>query len=80
MNSKKLARVLLALPMLLFQSLAADKISQEKLDSQGKQRTYYLMVPDSAKAAASVLYLSDAPVGAIITKRRPLCQIVTKQK
>jgi len=40
--------------MLLFQSRAADKISQEKLDSQGKKRTYYLMVPDSSKAASSV--------------------------
>src|SRR5215510_11232561 len=54
MNSNKVAWVLLALPMLLIQSRAADKISQEKLDSQGKKRTYYLMVPDSSKAASSV--------------------------
>ena len=54
MKSNILAWLLLALPMLLFHARAADKISQEKLDSQGKKRTYYLMVPDSAKAAASV--------------------------
>src|SRR5262249_61761714 len=53
-DSKKLFWVLIALPMLLFQSRAADKISQEKLDSQGKKRTYYLMVPDSSKAVSSV--------------------------
>ena len=34
--------------------IAADKISKETLDSQGKKRTYYLLAPDSAKAASSV--------------------------
>src|SRR3990172_3477278 len=53
LKSKILAWLLLALPMLLFHARAADKITLEKLDSQGKKRTYYLMVPESAKASPS---------------------------
>jgi len=54
MNSKNLLCVLFALPMLLFQARAADRISKETIESQGKKRTYYLMVPDSAKPPAAV--------------------------
>jgi len=54
MISKNLGWALLALPMLLFQARAADKITKETLESQGKKRTYYLMIPDSAKSSASV--------------------------
>ncbi len=32
---------------------ADDQISKHKIDSQGKQRTYYLYVPESAKSAGS---------------------------
>jgi predicted esterase len=47
--------VLVLLILLLPASGAADeKISKEKFESQGKQRTYYLFVPDSAKSASSV--------------------------
>ncbi len=53
MKSKILAWLLLALPLLLSGARAADRITQEKLESNGKKRTYYLMVPDSAKAAGS---------------------------
>jgi predicted esterase len=54
MNSRILILALFALPMLLFHARAADKITKESIESQGKKRTYYLMVPDSAKASASV--------------------------
>src|SRR5262245_19093638 len=54
MNSKYLTWVFFALPLLLLQGRAADKISKETLDSQGKQRTYYLLAPDSTKQATSV--------------------------
>jgi predicted esterase len=53
MNSRNLVLALLALPMLLLQARAADRITKETLESQGKKRTYYLMVPDSAKSSAS---------------------------
>jgi len=52
----RLAFVLLML--LLPGSAAADeKISKEKFESQGKQRTYYLFVPDSAKSASPLSLL-----------------------
>jgi poly(3-hydroxybutyrate) depolymerase len=54
MISKNLGWALLALPMLLFQARAAERITKETLESQGKKRTYYLMIPDSAKSPASV--------------------------
>jgi predicted esterase len=54
MIGKKLGWALLALPMLILQARAADRITKETLESQGKKRTYYLMVPDSAKSSASV--------------------------
>jgi predicted esterase len=54
MISKNPGWALLALSMLLFQARAADKIAKETLESQGKKRAYYLMVPDSAKSPASV--------------------------
>src|SRR5262245_1868936 len=54
MTGKNLGWVLLALPMLFLQARAADRITKEALESQGKKRTYYLMVPDSAKSTASV--------------------------
>ena len=54
MISKNLGWVLLILPILLFQARAADRITKEALESQGKKRTYYLMVPDSAKSSSSV--------------------------
>ena len=44
---------LLALSMLFLQSRAADRVTKESLESQGKKRAYYLMVPDSAKSSAS---------------------------
>jgi poly(3-hydroxybutyrate) depolymerase len=53
MNSRNLFCILLALPMLLSQARAADRITKETIESQGKKRTYYLMVPDSAKSSAS---------------------------
>jgi predicted esterase len=54
MISKNPGWALLALSMLLFQARAADKITKQTMESQGKKRTYYLMVPDSAKSAAAV--------------------------
>src|SRR5262245_6057706 len=54
MTGKNPCWVLLALPMLFLQARAADRITKEALESQGKKRTYYLMVPDSAKSTASV--------------------------
>ncbi len=54
MTCKNLCRVLPALLMLFLQARAADRITKEALESQGKKRTYYLMVPDSAKSSASV--------------------------
>jgi predicted esterase len=53
MIGKNLGWALLALPMLLLQARAADRITKETLESQGKKRTYYLMAPDSAKSPAS---------------------------
>jgi predicted esterase len=53
MIGKNLGLALLALPMLFLQARAADRITKEALESQGKKRTYYLMVPDSAKSSAS---------------------------
>ena len=53
MIGKNLCWALLALSMLLLQSRAADRITKESLESQGKKRAYYLMVPDSAKSSAS---------------------------
>jgi predicted esterase len=50
--------VLVLLMLLLPASAAADeKISKEKFESQGKQRTYYLFVPDSVKSASPVSLL-----------------------
>src|SRR5215813_13786425 len=54
MTCKNLGCVLLALPMLFLQARAADRITKETIESQGKKRTYYLMVPGSAKSPASV--------------------------
>src|SRR5262245_61209297 len=54
MISKKLGWALLALPILFLQARAGDRITKETLESQGKKRTYYLMVPDSAKSSTSV--------------------------
>jgi predicted esterase len=54
MIGKKLGWALLALPILFLQARAADRITKETLESQGKKRTYYLMVPDSAKSSTSV--------------------------
>src|SRR5262249_889741 len=54
MTCKNLGWVLLALPMLFLQARAAERITKEALESQGKKRIYYLMVPDSAKSPASV--------------------------
>ncbi|HEY6403632.1 MAG TPA: PHB depolymerase family esterase [Blastocatellia bacterium] len=54
MISKNPGWALLALLTLLFQARAADKITKQTMESQGKKRTYYLMVPDSAKSAAAV--------------------------
>src|SRR5215475_15350181 len=54
MVSKNPGWVLLALSILVFQARAADKIAKETMESQGKKRTYYLMIPDSAKSSASV--------------------------
>ena len=53
MIGKNLGWALLALSMLFLQSRAADRITKEALESQGKKRAYYLMVPDSAKSSAS---------------------------
>ena len=53
MIGKNLGWALLALSMLFLQSRAADRITKESLESQGKKRAYYLMVPDSAKSSAS---------------------------
>ncbi len=53
MIGKNLGWILLALPMALLQARAADRITKEALESQGKKRAYYLMVPDSAKSSAS---------------------------
>src|SRR5262245_44355657 len=54
MSSKYLTWVFLTLLLVPLQAVAADEISKETLDSQGKKRTYYLLAPDSAKAASSV--------------------------
>jgi predicted esterase len=54
MNSKSLSLALLALPLLVFQARAADRITKETLKSESKKRSYYLMVPDSAKSSVSV--------------------------
>src|SRR5215470_826719 len=54
MTCKNLGRVLFALSMLFLQARAAERITKEALESQGKKRTYYLMVPDSAKSSSSV--------------------------
>jgi len=54
MIGKNLGWALLALTILILQARAADRITKETLESQGKKRTYYLMVPDSAKSSASV--------------------------
>jgi predicted esterase len=53
MIGKNLGWALLALPMLFLQPRAADRITKESLESQGKKRAYYLMVPDAAKSSAS---------------------------
>jgi predicted esterase len=53
MIGKNLGWVLLALPVVFLQAPAADRITKEALESQGKKRAYYLMVPDSAKSSAS---------------------------
>ncbi|HKQ93136.1 MAG TPA: dienelactone hydrolase family protein [Blastocatellia bacterium] len=53
MIGKNLGWALLALSMLFLQSRAAERITKESLESQGKKRAYYLMVPDSAKSSAS---------------------------
>jgi hypothetical protein len=55
MISKNPGWALLALSMLLFQARAADKITKQRMESHGKKRTYYLMVPDSAKSAVEKL-------------------------
>jgi predicted esterase len=39
--------------MVFLQARAADRITKEALESQGKKRAYYLLVPDSAKSSAS---------------------------
>lgn len=60
MDSKKLRRVLLPLLLLIFSPQArgaADKVSKESLESGGKKRTYYLLVPASLKAPAPLLVL-----------------------
>src|SRR5215813_3086571 len=54
MTCKNSGWVLLALPMLFLQARAADRITKEALELQGKKRTYYLMVPDSAKSSTPV--------------------------
>ena len=52
----KLALVLLML-LLPVSAAAGEKISKEKFESEGKQRTYYLFVPDSAKSASPLSLL-----------------------
>src|SRR5215510_3599660 len=54
MNRRNLVCVLFSLLMLVFQARAADRITKETIESQGKKRTYYLMVPESAKSPAPV--------------------------
>jgi predicted esterase len=53
MIGKNLGWALLALLMLFLQARAADRITKEAVESQGKKRTYYLMVPDSVKSSDS---------------------------
>ncbi|MDQ3743049.1 MAG: alpha/beta fold hydrolase [Acidobacteriota bacterium] len=51
-KGRNLVRVFLALLLLSAQARAAEKISKETLESQGRKRTYYLFVPGSVSAAA----------------------------
>jgi poly(3-hydroxybutyrate) depolymerase len=51
MSSRNIVRVLLALLLLSFSAQAAEKISKETLESQGRKRTYYLFVPSSVTKA-----------------------------
>jgi predicted esterase len=53
MIGKNLGWALLALLMLFLQARAADRITKEAVESQGKKRTYYLMAPDSIKSSDS---------------------------
>lgn len=54
MTCRNLVLAFLTLLLLPVHSLADDKITKEKLDSQNRKRTYYLYVPDSLPAGASV--------------------------
>jgi predicted esterase len=57
MKPKNLIRVLLALLLLSAHARAADKISKETFESEGKKRTYYLFAPSSLKAPAPLVVL-----------------------
>lgn len=54
MKKKKCIGVVLTLLVSALSAKAADEISREKLESEGKQRTYYLFVPSSLKPATPV--------------------------
>ncbi|HWW76511.1 MAG TPA: hypothetical protein VNZ44_14030, partial [Pyrinomonadaceae bacterium] len=57
MNSKNLSHALLLLLLLSPCALAADKISKETIEYEGKRRTYYLFAPASAKTPAPLVLL-----------------------
>jgi predicted esterase len=57
MNSKNLTRALLLLLLLPPCALAADKISKETIQYEGKKRTYYLFAPASVKTPAPLVVL-----------------------
>ncbi|HJQ33770.1 MAG TPA: alpha/beta hydrolase-fold protein [Pyrinomonadaceae bacterium] len=57
MNSKNLTRALLLLLTLSPCALAADKISKETIEYEGKRRTYYLFAPASLKTPAPLVLL-----------------------
>ena len=57
MRLKSLAWVPLALLLLSAQAGAAEKVSKETLESQGRKRTYYVLAPSSLKAPAPLVVL-----------------------
>ena len=57
MKLRSLAWVLVALAALSSQARADEKVSKETLESKGRQRTYYLLAPPSAKPPAPLVVL-----------------------
>jgi predicted esterase len=57
MNSKNLTRAFLLLLLLSPSARAADRISKERIEYEGRKRTYYLFAPASLKTPAPLVVL-----------------------